>query len=93
MARRCETCIFRPAMRRLLGRSVEALIRQARAADGFVVCHETLPAWNNDAPPVPGAICHGYARAHPDTYALRTARALGRLEPVDPPGPLRDSNK
>jgi hypothetical protein len=84
MSRRCDTCIYRRSMRTVLGTSVAALIRQARASGGFVICHESTPAWQTGVPVIPAAICHGYATAYPDTFALRAARAFGRIEPVDP---------
>lgn len=86
LSRRCASCIYRRATRAALGPSVPALIREARDTGGFVICHETLPAWHGDDARTPGAICAGYAAAHPDTFALRVARAIGHIEPVDPPG-------
>jgi len=85
LSRRCASCIYRRAMRDALGPSVPALIREARDSGGFVICHETLPAWPSDGAHIPPAICHGYAAQFPDTFALRLARAIGRIEPIDPP--------
>lgn len=85
MRRRCETCIYRRETRRTLGPSVPALIAEARVRDGFVVCHESLASWQVEGVLILPAICHGYANQYPDTYALRIARALGRVEPIDPP--------
>lgn len=85
LSRHCANCIYRRAMRAALGPSVPALIREARNTGGFVICHETLPAWPSDGARVPAVICHGYAAQFPDTFALRLARAIGRLEPIDPP--------
>jgi hypothetical protein len=84
MSRRCDTCIYRRSMRDLLGESVEALIREARESGGFVICHESLPAWQGQTPAIPPAICHGYAAENPGTFALRAARTLGRIHPIDP---------
>jgi hypothetical protein len=86
MARRCDSCIYRRATRRALGTSVPALITDARARGGFVVCHESLPAWQGDQIRIPASICAGYAAAFPDTFALRVARAIGHVELIDPPG-------
>ena len=85
ISRRCHTCIYRRSMRAVLGPSVPALIDEARRSGGFVVCHETLPAWQGGHARILAAICHGYASRYPDTFALRVARAIGRIEPVDPP--------
>ena len=86
LSRRCASCIYRRAMRATLGTSVPALIREARHTGGFVICHETLPAWQHgDGVRIAPAICHGYTARFPDTFALRVARAIGRIEPIDPP--------
>jgi hypothetical protein len=85
LSRRCASCIYRRAMRAALGPSVPALIREARDTGGFVICHETLPAWPSDGAHIPPAICHGYAAQFPDTFALRVARAIGHIELIDPP--------
>jgi hypothetical protein len=84
LSRRCETCIYRRSMRELLGESVSSLIREARESGGFVICHESLPAWHCDDTGIPPSICHGYAIEFPDTFALRAARALGRIHLIDP---------
>lgn len=84
MSRRCDTCIFHRSMRELLGESVSTLIREARESGGFVICHESLPAWHCDDAGIPPAICHGFATEFPDTFALRAARALGRIHLIDP---------
>jgi hypothetical protein len=84
MSRRCDTCIYRRSMRELLGESVPTLIREARESGGFVICHESLPAWHGEGAGIPPSICHGYATENPDTFALRVARALGRIQPIDP---------
>lgn len=86
LSRRCASCIYRRAMRGVLGPSVPALLREARRTGGFVICHESLPAWQQgDGARIAPAICHGYAAQFPDTFALRVARAIGRIEPIDPP--------
>ncbi len=87
LSRRCDSCIYRRAMRTALGASVPALIREACDTGGFVICHETLPAWqgDSDSARIPPAICHGYAAQFPDTFALRVARAIGRIKLIDPP--------
>jgi hypothetical protein len=89
MSRRCDTCIYRRTMRKALGPSVPALIREARQSGGFVICHESLPAAQTPDAAIPPAICHGYATQFPDTYALRVARAIGRIHPIDPPSAAR----
>jgi len=91
MSARCGTCIYRRALREALGASVPALIREARESGGFVICHETLPAWQHQNAVLPPAICHGYANQYPDIYALRIARTIGRIEPVDPPPTAPDA--
>lgn len=71
-ADRCPTCILRPGNPAGLrpGR-LHQLVRETAAAEGHVVCHDTLAT---DAP----AICAGYA-AHPlgaaRSLALRAIRA------------------
>lgn len=90
MSRRCDTCIYRRSMRELLGESVSTLIREARVSGGFVICHESLPAWHGDGAGIPPSICHGFATEFPDTFALRAARALGRIQPIDPTSAAHD---
>jgi hypothetical protein len=85
LSRRCASCIYRRAMRATLGTSVPALIRESRDTGGFVICHESLPAWQGEDPSIPPAICHGYAAQFPDTFALRVARAIGHIELIEPP--------
>lgn len=87
MARRCETCVFHPGNRADLapGR-LRTLIAEAAAAQGHIVCHDTLPGTGSELPP---AICRGFAD-HPQgsrSLALRLGLALGTLELVgeDPP--------
>lgn len=91
LSRRCDTCIYRRTMRATLGPSVPALIREARESGGFVICHESLPAAQTQDSAIPPAICHGYANQFPDTYALRVARAIGRIQPIDPPRTARSA--
>ena len=43
------------------------------------------PPQTPDTGPVTVAICHGYVSRYPDTLALRLPRAIGRIEPIDPP--------
>ena len=85
MSSRCDTCIYRRSMRDVLGESVSALNREARESGGFVICHESLPTWQGDeGAGIPPSICHGFATENPDTFALRAARALGRIQLIDP---------
>jgi hypothetical protein len=72
-------------MRTALGPSVPALIREARQSGGFVICHESLEAWQAEEVRIRPSICSGYANELPATYALRVARAIGHIEYVDPP--------
>ena len=85
MARRCDTCIYRRAMRRAIGGGrIDALIADALAIDGHVVCHETLPEHQGPNGQLPFAICHGFAAAHPACTALRAAGAFGRIRHIEP---------
>ena len=77
----CDTCIFRPGNLMMLepGRRAQ-MIRDARAAEGHIVCHATL---DTEAP----AICRGYADKadRGRSLALRIGRALGWIKEVNPP--------
>jgi hypothetical protein len=85
MARKCPTCIFRPADPMALGsRRLAELIRQARATGTYIICHCSLP--NGPYPDVPPAICRGFYDGY-DTQALQIARRLWGFVEVDPPQP------
>jgi hypothetical protein len=83
LSRQCETCIFRPGnpMDLSPGR-LRALVDQAHAEGGFIICHDTLPYHRfPDAKP---AICRGFH----DRYHTQTLDIIARLwgfTEVDPP--------
>lgn len=87
MARRCDTCIFRPGNRMRLGPGrvrgmVEAVVRN----EGHITCHDTLGYGSGD---LPGAICRGqeqHPQAGPRSMFLRIAQALGRITLLHPDG-------
>lgn len=85
MARRCDTCIYRRAMRRAIGGGrIDALIADALARDGHVVCHQTLREYQGPDGALPFAICHGFATAHPACAALRAADAFAGVRYIEP---------
>jgi hypothetical protein len=83
LAGMCATCIFRPGnpMHLNPGR-LRDLVDQARAGDGFIVCHSTLAGM---APPgVKPAVCRGFA----DRYGTQALQIMGRLfgfDEIEPP--------
>ena len=82
LSRQCATCIFRPGnpMHLTPGR-LHQLVTDARATDGYIICHDTLPTYRPGTQP---AICRGFHDRY-DTQALQvTPRLWGFLE-VDPP--------
>ena len=84
LSERCATCITRPASERiaLSNDRVREFIAQTRAAGGYVVCHETLPAVAPEG--VLPAVCRGFADTY-DTRDLRIIRAMWGFVEVDPP--------
>jgi hypothetical protein len=79
----CSSCITRPAGERiaLSNQRVSQFIRQARAAESYVVCHNTLPAAATSAEP---AVCRGFYDRY-STNALRLIERLWGFVEVDPP--------
>jgi len=83
LARMCATCIFRPGnpMHLRPGR-LRDLVAHARAGDGYIVCHSTLPGM---APPgVKPAVCRGFADRY-DTQALQIISRLFGFDEIEPP--------
>jgi len=82
LARMCETCIFRPGnLMHLNSGRLSELISQARADDGYIVCHSTLPGM---APPgVRPAVCRGFADRY-DTQALQIIARVFGFDEIDP---------
>lgn len=79
----CSTCIMRPPGERinLTNERLREFVRDAVAADSYVVCHSTLPGAPDGVEP---AICRGFADRY-STNALRMGeRMLGFVE-VEPP--------
>jgi hypothetical protein len=84
LSRQCTTCIFRPGNRMHLdGGRLRDLVAQARAAEGFIVCHSTLPHYRY--PHAKPAICRGFADRY-TTQALQVIARLWGFVEVDPPG-------
>jgi hypothetical protein len=85
LSRQCDTCVFRPGnlMHLRAGRLAD-LVADARRAESFVVCHETLPY--RECPDFEPAICRGFKDAYCTNY-LRILERLDGLIEVDPPGP------
>jgi hypothetical protein len=83
LSRQCRTCVFKPGNQMHLreGR-LRDLVAEARATEGFIVCHCTLPPVYPDAKP---AICRGFADRY-TTQALQVIRRLWGFVEVDPPG-------
>lgn len=83
---KCDTCIFRPGNRMRLTRGrVAEMIRNARARDVAITCHET---YSRDA-----AICRGFWDTQRDhIWPLRLAQHLGliQFDPPPPPEQFRD---
>lgn len=74
---RCKTCILNPVEYRLPlpAARLREFLAEARAADGHVVCHRTLPDW---APAgVEPAMCRGFIDAYGLPGAVREAVAMG----------------
>ncbi|KWT63904.1 hypothetical protein ADL21_00710 [Streptomyces albus subsp. albus] len=86
LSERCATCIFRPGIpfQATSPETVRAMVADAVAGEGHVVCYSTLPGW---APAgVEPVICREYVDAYGHRLlALRFGAALGRLREVPPP--------
>jgi hypothetical protein len=84
LSRQCQTCVFRPGnLMHLHERRLRDLVAEARANEGFIVCHSTLSHYlYPDAKP---AICRGFADRY-TTQALQVIQQLWGFVEVDPPG-------
>lgn len=83
LARMCDTCIFRPGNpMHLHPRRLRDLVTQAVTGQGYIVCHSTLPGMAD--PPVPPAVCRGFADRY-DTQALQIMSRLFGFDEIDPP--------
>ncbi|MFC4328258.1 hypothetical protein ACFPC0_10520 [Streptomyces andamanensis] len=90
MAKRCDTCIFRPGNLMLLrpGR-LKSMTQACVKEEGHVICHDTLI--HADAH-LPGAICRGFEQ-HPAadrSLAVRWMRVTGMVTLVHADGRLED---
>jgi len=75
MAEQCSTCIFRPGNKmRLRAGRLRQMVRETRATDSNVICHQTL----NE--PL-GAVCRGSLEEHMGQLA-RIAYRLNAVEEV-----------
>lgn len=71
---KCETCIFRPGNLMMLkpGR-VRSMVKQCKANDGVIPCHETLSDGRQ-------AVCRGFYDAHAMAiWPLRFAKGVGAI--------------
>ena len=84
LARRCDTCVFRPGnLMHLQPGRVRDMVDQAVAKGSVIVCHATL---GTDA----NACCRGFWDAHRDrVQALQVAERLDVVA-YDPPPPKED---
>ncbi len=86
MAEQCDTCIFRPGnLMDLEPGRVAGMIREARANDSCIPCHETI---YGQAPQE--AVCRGFFDRHA-TMPLRLAIAMNVIEEVTPHPPTKSS--
>lgn len=77
----CDTCICKPSDRMHMGARRQQFIDSARAANSFVVCHDT-----GNHTEYPAAICRGYYNRYwREIGSLRLATAFGFLAEVPPP--------
>lgn len=53
---------------------VEEMVRESKAADTAIICHDTLDG--------PNAVCRGFFQRH-DTLVLRLAKLIGRVRYVE----------
>ena len=83
LAAQCSTCVGRPGnLMRLNPGRLRDLVSEAKAADGYIVCHQTLPG----APPgVRPAICRWFYDRY-GTAALQIAGRMFGFTEVPPPG-------
>ncbi|GAB4054783.1 DUF6283 family protein [Catellatospora paridis] len=87
LSRRCSTCVLDPADLMHLGTEHRRdFLRDVRARDGYVVCHQTLPA---TAPPgFAPAVCRGsYDKIHTTTVAAMKLFGVVEVEPPSPADP------
>lgn len=84
-AERCATCILRPGGIALAPGRLQRFIAEARSAESYVVCHETLP----DVAPagVRPAVCRGFYDRY-STNALRIMERLWGFVEIPPPNHL-----
>ena len=76
LARKCDTCIFRPGnLMRLSRGTVKEMVRRAMRDDTAIICHETLDADQH-------AVCRGFYDKHP-TQSLQIAERLGFIAEVE----------
>lgn len=82
----CPTCIFRPGnLMSLRAGRVRDMVEEARAADSFIVCHDTIDYDTREEGDVPGrdeAMCRGYLDAGNYPQMLRIADRLNMVQEV-----------
>ena len=75
--RLCDTCIFKPEFREIIGEErVSQMISESTEKQSAIICHSTLSGDN--------AVCRGFYEKHP-TAPLAMAGKLGLLVEVEPP--------
>lgn len=82
LARKCDTCVFRPGnLMRLQPGRVDDMVQEAVGNNSWIVCHDTAPTGQ-----APSAICRGFWDVHrADSMGCRLAVALGGPVQVEPP--------
>lgn len=87
MARRCDTCIFRPGnLMHLQPGLLKYLTESVTREESFITCHDTL-SYNPGE--LPQAICRGqeqHPEAGPRSLFLRVAKAQGEITLLHPDG-------
>lgn len=83
LSEQCSTCVGRPGnlMRLGPGRLAE-IVTENVAADGYLICHQTLPYGGHGRPGE--ALCRWFYDHYPTTFVQVMTR-LGAMREVDPP--------
>lgn len=86
LARRCDSCVFRPGIGECLGPGrLEEIVRRNVDAGALLTCHSTLPY--GPYPEFGPAVCAGFwARHGLSTAAGRIAKLMLGIVRVAPPG-------
>ncbi|MEV6523183.1 HAD domain-containing protein [Longispora sp. NPDC051575] len=75
LARKCDTCIYHPGNRMHLSQGrLKDITDEARAAESYVICHETTPEGRASRAIQP-AVCQGFF----ERFSTNSLRIIGRL--------------